>query len=94
MSEKPVRKYSVVILLFQVFLLLSISYAGDVPRIEGDELKGLLGDPEVVILDVRRESAWSRSDIKVMGAIRENPEKFDSWVDKYPKDKTVVLYCT
>ena len=67
---------------------------GDVPRIEGDELKGLLGDPEVVIPDVRRESAWSRSDTKVMGAIRENPEKFDSWVDKYPKDKTVVLYCT
>jgi len=64
------------------------------PRITKEELKALLGNPGVIILDVRVTDDWKRSDSKVKGAFREDPEQ-DSrmWASKYPKDKTLVFYC-
>jgi len=58
-----------------------------------EELRALLDDPTVVILDVRASRDWNRSQRKIKGAIRENPRLFESWADKYAKDKTLVLYC-
>jgi hypothetical protein len=36
---------------------------------------------------------WADSDLKIKGAVREDPKVFESWANKYPKDKTIVLYC-
>lgn len=47
----------------------------------------------LLILDVRLENQWMKSDYKIKGAVRENPSEFKSWADKYPKDKILVLYC-
>jgi rhodanese-related sulfurtransferase len=58
-----------------------------------DELKGMLGNPDLVIIDVRTQQNWADSDLKIRGAVREDPESLDSWANKYPKDKTLVLYC-
>ncbi len=74
-------------------LFATLVFAEEVPRMTKEELKALLGDPTVVILDVRARSDWKRSQQKIKGAIRENPKRFDSWADKYSKDKTLVLYC-
>lgn len=74
-------------------LFTTLVFAEEVPRMTKEELRALLGDPTVVILDVRASSDWNRSQRKIKGAIRENPKLFDSWVDKYSKDKTLVLYC-
>ncbi len=74
-------------------LFTTLVFAEEVPRMTKEELKALLGDPTVVILDVRARSDWKRSQQKIKGAIRENPKLFDSWADKYSKDKTLVLYC-
>lgn len=63
--------------------------AADVPRITKEELKSMLGNPDVVILDVRGRQASGR---KIKGAVWEDPKDVDSWADKYPKDKTLVLY--
>jgi rhodanese-related sulfurtransferase len=68
--------------------------ADDVPRITKDELKSKLDDPNVVILDVIREEDWKLSERKIKGAVRESPEKWKSWAQKYGKDKTLVLYCS
>jgi len=62
------------------------------PRISADVLAALLGNPEVVILDVRRGSDYEGSGSKIKGAVRES-EKDVSWSGKYPKDKLLVLYC-
>ncbi len=63
-------------------------------RMSKEELKEILGKPDVVVLDVRAGSDWKNSDQKVLGAVREDPnEPAKSWAEKYPKDKTVVLYC-
>jgi Rhodanese-like domain len=59
-----------------------------------DELKAALGKPDVSIVDVRLESSFAKSDKKIKGAARENPDATGSWAKKYPKDKMIVLYCS
>ena len=65
----------------------------DVPRMTKEELKALMGKPDVFIIDVRFGRDWTDSDSKIKGAVRENPEAIQSWANKYPKDKTLVFYC-
>ena len=67
--------------------------AQDVKRMTIEELKGMLGNPDLVIVDVRRDGDWKSSAVKVKGAVREDPEKVDTWMSKYSKDKTLVFYC-
>ena len=65
-----------------------------VPRMTKEELKSLLGNPDVIILDVRESEDWKESKWKIPGAVREDSEKdLNTWADRYPKDKTVVFYC-
>jgi len=67
--------------------------SADAPRMTKDELKARLGNPDSLIIDVRYGNDWTDSDLKIKGAIREDPKAFDSWANKYPKDKTLVFYC-
>ena len=63
------------------------------PKMTIEELRPLLGDPNVVIIDVRLGDEWKKSESKIKGAVREDPEKpIKDWADKYPKDKTLVFY--
>jgi predicted sulfurtransferase len=66
--------------------------AKDAPRIVKEDLKAMLDDPDTVILDVRITMDLEGSERKIVGAIREDPMEFESWADKYSKDKTIVLY--
>ena len=65
----------------------------DAPRMTKDDLKAMLGNPGLLVIDVRYGKDWTDSNLKIRGAVREDPEAFDSWANKYPKDKTFVLYC-
>jgi hypothetical protein len=67
--------------------------AVDVPRMSKETLKEQLGDPNVIILDVRTGSDWKASEFKIKGAVRASSDNVDSWAPKYAKDKTLVLYC-
>ena len=67
--------------------------AQDVKRITIEELKGMLGNPDLVIVDVRRDGDWKSSNVKIKGAVREDQEKVEAWMSKYAKDKTLVFYC-
>lgn len=68
---------------------------GEVPRITKEELKARMGDPDLLILDVRTGSDWEKSDRTIKGAIREDPQKdTKSWANRFGKDKTIVLYCS
>ncbi len=89
-------KWLLFMLLFLVGGCDSIGgkHAGEqVPRMSIEDLKARLGSPDLIILDVRLPGDWSASKTKIAGAIREDPGKFDRWRGKYPKDKTLVLYC-
>jgi hypothetical protein len=67
--------------------------AAETPRIEKEKLKEMLGKPELILVDVRAGSDWKASTQKIKGAVREDPEKVEAWMSKYPKDKTLVFYC-
>jgi len=67
--------------------------AAEAPHMEKDELKAKLGNPEVVVIDVRSYTDWLLSGDKIKGAVRENYRDFDGRETKFPKDKTLVLYC-
>ena len=65
-----------------------------VPRITKEKMMPMLGGPEVIILDVRSAQGWKNAEWKIKGAVREDRnEESSAWMDKYPKDKTLVLYC-
>ena len=51
--------------------------SGGVPKMTKDELNSLLGNPELMILDVRRNSHWTSSDLKIKGRSGKNPMKFN-----------------
>jgi rhodanese-related sulfurtransferase len=81
------------LIFFMVGILTAFAESADVPRMTKDELKAMLGNPDLIILDVRAQKDWAEGDSKIKGAIREDPEAVKSWANKYPKDKTLVLYC-
>ena len=79
--------------LFLIETLTTFSRAADVPRMTNEELKAMLGNPDFIVIDVRTQKDWEKSDLKIAGAVREDPEAVESWAKKYPKGKTLVFYC-
>ena len=69
------------------------AFAEEVPRISKEEVRTMLGNPDVTIVDVRLSGDLGDSDSKIKGAVREDPRDVETWIDKYPKDKTLVFYC-
>jgi len=87
-----------IILAAVVFVIAGTSTNGSasdqIPRMTKEELKAQLGNPDVVIIDVRVGGSWNGSEYKIKGAVREDPEDVSPWIEKYPKDKTLVFYCS
>lgn len=92
-------RYKFMPVLLLVFGLMTMGLglerglAADVPKMDKEQLKAQLGDKDLIILDVRTESDWKSSQNKILGALRESPNNAEAWMGKYPKDKTIVLYC-
>ncbi len=85
----------IIAVLILLTMGINLASAGEeVPRIAKEELKEMLGKPDVIIIDVRANLDWQESDQKILGAIREEPDKAaETWAEKYPKDKAIILYC-
>jgi rhodanese-related sulfurtransferase len=58
-----------------------------------EDLREKMDRPEVVVLDVRKESDYQDSDLKIQGAVRVDPTDIDAWLSRYPRDRELVLYC-
>ena len=84
---------AMVLVLFLGFIFTLPVRANDVPRVTKEELKEQMDEPNLVIVDVRAESDWNGSKIKIKGAVREDPKKVESWMNKYSKEKILVFYC-
>jgi rhodanese-related sulfurtransferase len=89
-----VKRLVPVVLLVLIVIGCGISQATDAPMITAEQLSSLLGKADVVILDVRTPYDWLKSSSKIRGAVREDPIKFATWMSKYPREKTIVLYCS
>jgi hypothetical protein len=89
--------------IFVILFLLILSTVGaigteteeddDISRITKEELQRIIDLPDVTLIDVRYEKNWKKSDMKIAGSIREHPNELGSWVDKYEKDRRLILYC-
>lgn len=84
-------------IMLLIAMLTAIAIAADsAPRMPKEELKALLDNPEaeVTILDVRSKVQWEKSELKIKGAVWENPADFESWADfTYSRNQLLVLYC-
>jgi hypothetical protein len=91
-SISAVFKLSVALSLVAACSLNALS--GSAPRITTEELKSMLGDPKLVIVDVRIGKDWKSSEYRIKGAVRADPDpkKVESWASSYGKDKTFVIY--
>lgn len=86
-------KKMLMFLIFSLGFALTPAVSMDVGMMSVDELNGMLGSDNLIVLDVRSGKDWSSSEFKVKGAIRANPREFATWGDSHPKDKKIVLYC-
>ena len=82
-----------VLALTNIFTFVALGMSGDLPVITKEDLNAMLGKKDVVVLDVRMDVEWQSSDFKIKGAVWENATDVEIWANKYPKDKTLVLYC-
>ena len=92
-----VRLFGLMLVLSAVFLAIQfwgVANAADenIPRIEKDILKGWIGDPNVLVIDVRSDHDWKASDKKIKGAVRQGPTDVKGWASGLSKEKKIVLY--
>lgn len=57
------------------------------------ELKPLVENGSVTVLDVRRKSDLDADTVKLPGAQWRDPEKIGEWSKTLPKDRDAVIYC-
>ena len=64
----------------------------EIERMSAEELKSLMDDEELVIVDVRNPQAWSESDSKIAGALRLPMSELETAYQALAKDKRLVFY--
>lgn len=96
-------KKKLLVVLVLIFLTIGLfttyAFSADVPMMTKEELKAMLGNPDLVIFDVRLGSDYFSSDLKIKGAVRPDMDTYftmtslSKTVFTYPKGKTFVFYC-
>ncbi|TVM16430.1 hypothetical protein DPQ33_12505 [Oceanidesulfovibrio indonesiensis] len=96
MMTHAALRVCIILMLAAVFTLGLASQAWteeSVARMDKDTLKSRLGDPGLMILDVRTNSDWNGSEFKLPGAVRLSPDDVEDAVGKLDPTKEYVLYC-
>ena len=93
MKIKNRRMFLGLTFLFLFAFTLPAYGADDVPRMSVEQLQGLLGSSDLVLLDARAVKDWRKSDRKIVGAVRVDPYDVSPWAGDYSKDKKIVVYC-
>ena len=95
-KNKFTRRGTVACIIFMlIFNSTGLSTADNdknVPAISVHQVKQLLNNSDVIIIDVRKYRNWWQSSKKILSAVREDPSKVDQWAQKYPKDKSLIFY--
>jgi hypothetical protein len=63
------------------------------PKVTKEQIKDLVGKPDFYLLDVRPNEQWRATEVKLPGAVHEDPEDVEGWAEKYPKSARIVTYC-
>ena len=96
MKAKPILIASLVTWLCLVALAgwsAPPSSVEQVPRLSNEDVRNMLGKPDVVIVDIRYIKQYEESDRHIPGAVFTQPDKLDEFVKSQPKkDATYLLY--
>ena len=65
-----------------------------VQKIPLAEAKRLFDRKEADFVDARSEASWGDSDTMIPGSIRVPPDEVDAHLDRVPRDRTIVTWCT
>lgn len=87
------RLQSLLLLVFLSFAMArghALAAEPMVKYIDAPALKGMLGDPDLVIIDTSQ--GWWTYDQKIVASL-VFPEEASVWAPKLSKDKKIVLYC-
>ena len=94
MRQSPLKfLHPFLVLSIAAFFILTGCAVTELKMISIDTLNNHLVTSDIIIIDVRHGLSWEKSDLKIKGAVRENPLNVTSWADKYQKDSNIVLYC-
>ena len=64
-------------------------------RVTVDEVKQRMDRGELfTFVDSRNPKAWGEADTKLPGAIRVQADEVDRHLDKIPRDRSIIVYCT
>ena len=58
-----------------------------------EELAVLQKSSEIVLLDVRLNTAKAQQPLSIVGALSRDPESIDQWLNDIPTDRVVVVFC-
>lgn len=61
--------------------------------INPQELKSILGNKDVEVIDVRRKEDYAADNNVIPGSTWFDPANIDNWCSTLPENKEVVLYC-
>ena len=64
-----------------------------VPEMDRETLRGLLADPNVVVLDVTCKERGVNISDQIPGAVWRDCTQVKQWASQYRKDQTIVVYC-
>ena len=71
-----------------------VGLAAEVEIMTKEELRKILDQDIVSVLDVRKGSSWTSSNAKIRGAHRVEARYFAAQTQKFPRGQTLVLYCS
>ena len=72
---------------------VSMVFGKDVPLMTKEELRSIMSDADVAVIDVRTGRAWASSEFKIKGAEYGDPKNIAAWYEKYAKTTMLILYC-
>ncbi len=91
-------KYMLMLLMILVLVPARTQHKQDVSDDEritiGDLKRKLDRKEEVIIIDARAGSSWIGSSVRIKGSIHITTDQLDARIDKLPKNKEIVIYCT
>ena len=93
MKKRTLTMLKVLLSLALMAVLTINAAAATVPKMTKEELRAMLDNPDVIVVDVRIGRDWKASEYKIEGAVRVEHSEVKSWASRYGKDKTFVIYC-
>ena len=65
----------------------------EITRIDPDKLEGMLGAPDLIVVDVRSAGQRTSSGKKIRTALMVQANRLENWTDDLAKKGQIVLYC-